>query len=185
MTTKRNAPTHGAPARIGVPFTFSSGFEVWIRPMPADMDIDLHKLVKKPDPPMDEVTLLSEAKRLEPNYDHPAYQKMLEDWENELNIERQYYMLFFCVAFDFTNEMKEQVDAIREEIRGFGIELHRSDKVVYITKILATLQDYTELMKEIARNGLPTQEEVAEVVNSFPNISQRQTPFEVQATATA
>jgi hypothetical protein len=179
-TTKLSAPPGALPNRIGTPFTFSNGFEVWLKPIPADMGNDLQRMVKKPEPPVQMVTSLNGEKAF-PNPDHPAYIPLLEEWEKKLEEERIFYMLFWCVAFDFTDEMRAQVQEIRAEMREYGgLELHHSDKVVYITKILATPNDFTELMKEISRNGLPSQEEVAEMVSGFRDNGQRATIAQIQ-----
>lgn len=85
------------------------------------------------------------------------------------------------VDLELTEEMKREVDEIREDLRLVGVELDPSDKFVYITRIaLGSTESLRELYDMIFSRSRPTREEVEAMKATFPGNVQEERHLQVQ-----
>ena len=131
-----------------------------------DIRKQIRRVLKKPEPPMQEVDYGDGQKRKEPNETNPDYKAELNEYYTELGD----LFLSQLIAFGVECEIDaERVTAFRARAEKYDIELPADDLVVYVSRVVGLSQnDVRALQDAILGRIQPTEAKTAEAVETFP-----------------
>lgn len=143
----------------------SSGVTLKIKRIPTLLLDDFWRsLPPPPKPPMQKVKY-GEEEREEPNVAHPDYAEALAKYDYDLGLR----MIEFAVQFGVECEIdQEAVAAVQAWAEKAGVELPGSDKLVYITRVLAHGEELAMIREAVLGRIEPTEKEVGRKAESFP-----------------
>jgi len=122
-----------------------------------------------PRPPKQEVDYGDGKKRTEENPSHPDHLQALVAHEEMIQEMTQRLLLKRGVEFELTDEMKAEIEELREfYLEEFEQELSEDDKDVWLFYIaLGTTDDYQELLSAIYTRNNITEDALEAAKNSF------------------
>jgi hypothetical protein len=141
-----------------------SGKVLRVRRVPVFLMREVQKSVKRPTPPLVEVTYET-GPRLEPNRADPEYLTAIEEYGMALGEKMIRLVIKRGVECDVDVAALAELRADMEEI---GIELPSDDRYVYVTYICCeTPADLEALQSAVLRQTQPTEEAVGEALERF------------------
>lgn len=152
-------------------FTFpDSGRKVLLRRVSPLLTFDLQKAFPPPTPPMQSVTIGEGVEEMQPNYAHPSYTDAMKAYQGDMNNRLQRLMIKLGVVINWTDEMKAEVQAVRDVFREeTGAELDKEDVLVYVKYIcVGSDGDLEDLAMRLMRRSHPTEVAISEAEKSFP-----------------
>lgn len=124
--------------------------------------------IPKPRPPMNRVDYGDGDVRDEPNPADPAYQEALAAWQEALEARVRLIAIRMGVAIEWTEEKRQRLAELRQVAGEIGIEIESDDTVAFVSHIaIGTADDYQELVEAIMQRVRPTEEAIAEAVETF------------------
>lgn len=170
------------------PFTFeSTGESCFIRPVPVMLVREIERSIPKPAPPMQEVEGPDGTKRMEANRTHPDFLAALGERAEKLQEAMTALILKRGVVVKLSDEQRDDVKALREDMReSFGVTWDASDEVVWVKYIAcATPADLRRLINEVTNRSVPSDPKSANGLSSSPSPSEATTSSESQPVAAA
>ena len=103
---------------------------------------------------------------MEPNPAHPDYERMIDEYNQDLELKVRRIMIKRGVVCEIDTEAVEEIRALyREELEH---ELDKSDKVVYVSMVaVGSEDDLNDLMNALTKRAQPTDLEVESAKNGF------------------
>lgn len=143
----------------------SSGVVLKIRRIPTLLLDDFWRnLPLPPAPPMQKVDYGDGKEHEEPNPGHPDYARTIDRYDYEVGLR----MLEFAALFGVECEVdQEAVARVRGWAEKAGIELPGDDKLVYVTRILATGPDLRAIQEAVFGRVQPTEKEIGRKADRF------------------
>lgn len=137
--------------------TFSSGITVAYRRILSIVLDKVRQSIPRPTPPVQQVKNPDGITyRDEPNFDHPSYDGMVQQWNNEVESKFRRALIRMAVVMpSWSDEQREEI-ANQRAIWGDVIK-DEEDVVVYITYVaMHTEDDYTSFIQEVLGKTQPT-----------------------------
>lgn len=154
------------------PFTFQdSGVTVQIRRVSPLLALELQKKFPAPKPPRNQVPDLDGKLVWEENLADPGYAEALTKYQQDLELRMRRLVIMRGVVYTLTDDDKAQVSELREFWQNtYGEVLEGGDLEVFVSYIaVGSDGDLSDLINAILKRSQPTEEEVREAQNSFPN----------------
>lgn len=162
------------------PLTFDTGITVMVRKTSPMLIQEVQKAFPPPKPPMNKVDYGNGFHALEANVNDPDYQQALKQYNEELEARVRKLMIIRGVDVEIDHEA---VNELREQMREIGIELDKSDKLVYVSMIaMGTAEDYQDLINAITRRSQATEDAVADAVATFQHPVQERGHLQLEDT---
>ena len=128
----------------------------------------VRKQFPAPTPPLNEVDYGGGDVRLEPNRADPDYTEAYEAWGAQIEEKTRRLYVKLGVVIDWTEERRERLALTRELLGEEGVEIDPDDTVAYMSYCaIGSAEDYQELVEAIMRRSAPTEEAIAEAVETF------------------
>lgn len=144
-----------------------SGKVVFIKRINPLITRELIRAFPPPKPPMIEIEVLGE-KTMEPNDSDPDYLKAKEQHEEEFQRQLTRFMLRRGVHFEMTDEIRQEVKELREDMAGLSVELPENDRDVWLLYLATSSDgDVKELFEAISRRSMPTEDSILEAAENF------------------
>lgn len=123
----------------------------------------------------------------EPNPFDPVYKEEQKKWlvqhANRVGDKLLWVAVRRGIELQLDEEMKAEVDSIREDFKLIGVDLDPDDKFVYVTRIcLQTLDELRELHDVIFSQARPSREVIEALKATFPSEVQGEGRLQVPAT---
>lgn len=153
-------------------FTFpDSGVKVLVRRVSPLLGLELRKKYPPPKAPFNEVDYGDGHKRRERNLADPDFLAEQEKYDEDMTERLQRLILRRGVVLNLTEDMLLEVKELRDFWKAeYEDDLPGSDRDVYLTYIaVSTERDLQGLVDEVLRHSQPTEGEVSEALNSFPD----------------
>lgn len=97
----------------------------------------------------------------EENRSHPEYQQAVEAWETEVELLTMNAIIIRSLVLAVTDEVKAQVQDVRADMEAVGLELPKSDKLVWFRYIAcASDRDWQSYLTNLSGQSEPNEETV-------------------------
>jgi hypothetical protein len=127
--------------------------------------------IKPPQPPLNDVTWADGHVKKEPNTTDPEYLKALADYNTEIALAINDFLIERGVVITLSKEDQEEVKELKRWWQQrYGKDLPGSDKFIFVAHILiGTPEDLRELVNAITRRSQATLEATQEALATFPD----------------
>jgi len=146
-----------------------SGITVTYRPIsPTMITFDVTNSFPKPKPPVQPVTYGEGDVRLEANWSHPDYPAMLAEWEQFTELLTVNAILLRSLVKNLTDDEKAHIKELREDMATLGINLDKSDKLVWFKHIaMGSDSDLMAFVNHLRGESEPSEEVVEPIRANF------------------